>query len=107
MIRRPPRSTLFPYTTLFRSRCPVLHAGAEPVPGALVEGPVADDDVGHAGGDGEGRLLDGAPAGPAAVVDAAEEGQVPDPDAAGDLDLRVGLHGEADHPVDLRRPEPG
>src|SRR2546422_265579 len=25
MIRRPPRSTLFPYTTLFRSR---LHAGA-------------------------------------------------------------------------------
>src|SRR5258708_21346342 len=23
MIRRPPRSTLFPYTTLFRSRCPV------------------------------------------------------------------------------------
>src|SRR2546429_7059480 len=26
MIRRPPRSTLFPYTTLFRSR-PRLHAG--------------------------------------------------------------------------------
>src|SRR6266508_6822253 len=25
MIRRPPRSTLFPYTTLFRSRCPRLH----------------------------------------------------------------------------------
>src|SRR3712207_8558915 len=24
MIRRPPRSTLFPYTTLFRSRLPVL-----------------------------------------------------------------------------------
>src|SRR2546430_10359464 len=23
MIRRPPRSTLFPYTTLFRSECPV------------------------------------------------------------------------------------
>src|SRR5690242_21204711 len=22
MLRRPPRSTLFPYTTLFRSRCP-------------------------------------------------------------------------------------
>src|SRR3712207_8084990 len=46
MIRRPPRSTLFPYTTLFRSRtvdragaavgveqegCPI--AGAEPLPG--------------------------------------------------------------------------
>src|SRR2546430_9129784 len=34
MIRRPPRSTLFPYTTLFRSawglpaRCAPLHAGA-------------------------------------------------------------------------------
>src|SRR3712207_6945534 len=26
MIRRPPRSTLFPYTTLFRSRCPYAHA---------------------------------------------------------------------------------
>src|SRR3712207_4681744 len=25
MIRRPPRSTLFPYTTLFRSRLPVLY----------------------------------------------------------------------------------
>src|SRR3712207_7794462 len=26
MIRRPPRSTLFPYTTLFRSLCKRLHA---------------------------------------------------------------------------------
>src|SRR3990172_10535392 len=25
MIRRPPRSTLFPYTTLFRSPCPGVH----------------------------------------------------------------------------------
>src|SRR2546423_7554458 len=33
MIRRPPRSTLFPYTTLFRSR-DELHTG----PGAGVEG---------------------------------------------------------------------
>src|SRR2546426_9290965 len=30
MIRRPPRSTLFPYTTLFRSdRCPLTLASAE------------------------------------------------------------------------------
>src|SRR3712207_8143629 len=29
MIRRPPRSTLFPYTTLFRSR-PVLHHPDQP-----------------------------------------------------------------------------
>src|SRR3712207_7651028 len=34
MIRRPPRSTLFPYTTLFRSRKMYLHAGAE-IPRAL------------------------------------------------------------------------
>src|SRR2546422_11630967 len=27
MIRRPPRSTLFPYTTLFRSAVPDCHAG--------------------------------------------------------------------------------
>src|SRR2546430_12696715 len=34
MIRRPPRSTLFPYTTLFRSLSGALHAGGrhEPVP---------------------------------------------------------------------------
>src|SRR2546422_5523516 len=29
MIRRPPRSTLFPYTTLFRSRDPLRGAGDE------------------------------------------------------------------------------
>src|SRR3712207_7983567 len=35
MIRRPPRSTLFPYTTLFRSRPPVvIPAGAVGVSGA-------------------------------------------------------------------------
>src|SRR5436305_7977229 len=31
MIRRPPRSTLFPYTTLFRSN-PVEHHGTYPLP---------------------------------------------------------------------------
>src|SRR2546425_8216739 len=35
MIRRPPRSTLFPYTTLFRSRFGNLGGGGE-LPGALV-----------------------------------------------------------------------
>src|SRR3989454_11720036 len=34
MIRRPPRSTLFPYTTLFRSHPPTLVAPGEP--GALL-----------------------------------------------------------------------
>src|SRR6266513_4170869 len=31
MIRRPPRSTLFPYTTLFRSRTGARHAVRDPV----------------------------------------------------------------------------
>ena len=34
MIRRPPRSTLFPYTTLFRSGCP-LALGTEAVSGSM------------------------------------------------------------------------
>src|SRR5436189_1666082 len=41
MIRRPPRSTLFPYTSLFRSEEVVLEAavgGQEPVGGAEEEG---------------------------------------------------------------------
>src|SRR5256885_6325518 len=37
MIRRPPRSTLFPYTTLFRSECsyarnPAVHKAGPPTP---------------------------------------------------------------------------
>src|ERR1043166_9498443 len=32
MIRRPPRSTLFPYTTLFRSVAPSAHAGDQRLP---------------------------------------------------------------------------
>src|SRR5438445_12812599 len=35
MIRRPPRSTLFPYTTLFRSRSQFYSSGAEAVEAAL------------------------------------------------------------------------
>src|SRR3712207_9536935 len=37
MIRRPPRSTLFPYTTLFRSR-----SGARPLPRAR---PIGGEDI--------------------------------------------------------------
>src|SRR3989454_4449004 len=46
MIRRPPRSTLFPYTTLFRSQ-----AGLEVVGGALVAGGIYVG-LGMAGGAG-------------------------------------------------------
>src|SRR2546430_5825240 len=55
MIRRPPRSTLFPYTTLFRSREPgiLLHA-----PGHADLHVRADVPVGHA------RYVGGRGAGP-------------------------------------------
>src|SRR5258708_31701324 len=59
MIRRPPRSTLFPYTTLFRSR------------------EAADDDVGHRmspTGAAPGLLENGAhPHPPRAVLKRSEE----------------------------------
>src|SRR2546423_8848675 len=46
MIRRPPRSTLFPYTTLFRS----LRGGRSLGQGAVEAQPVPDDDVPRRGG---------------------------------------------------------
>src|SRR3712207_7521083 len=39
MIRRPPRSTLFPYTTLFRSRRGVGGGLTEPAPPVLADRP--------------------------------------------------------------------
>src|SRR5256885_12032640 len=57
MIRRPPRSTLFPYTTLFRSRCrqfrqfrPPLYR-VPPEPGVFVLGRRGDG-LRHADGGG-------------------------------------------------------
>src|SRR5258707_4935860 len=38
MIRRPPRSTLFPYTTLFRSKCPNRHAEVQEFPARRARG---------------------------------------------------------------------
>src|SRR3712207_9282900 len=50
MIRRPPRSTLFPYTTLFRSVAEGPAAGGDPVPLVggrdLAEDRVVDDETG-------------------------------------------------------------
>src|SRR2546422_6521755 len=52
MIRRPPRSTLFPYTTLFRS-CVRAHVGVE---GARLPGEEADQSGDtHGCADGEAR----------------------------------------------------
>src|SRR3712207_8652065 len=42
MIRRPPRSTLFPYTTLFRSRSQILVAQGYPLFGPELDLPPQD-----------------------------------------------------------------
>src|SRR2546426_5613720 len=75
MIRRPPRSTLFPYTTLFRSPVEdVVPGGAEPQAVAPVLASVeADQDAGvhvHRGV----RIVD-----PQAVAAVAQDEQVKDP----------------------------
>src|SRR2546428_4590614 len=46
MIRRPPRSTLFPYTTLFRSEGDVLSAKAKTVAQGMTHAPLPRH-VGH------------------------------------------------------------
>src|SRR3712207_7327166 len=43
MIRRPPRSTLFPYTTLFRSALPMLGDDPGHEPGRCPRGDAGDD----------------------------------------------------------------
>src|SRR3712207_6912762 len=64
MIRRPPRSTLFPYTTLFRSSA-TLTAGGNPVVGKSVS-----------------FTLNGNPAG-SAVTDASGVASIPNVSLAG------------------------
>src|SRR3712207_8344197 len=58
MIRRPPRSTLFPYTTLFRSLCPGKRPAAV-VPGGD-EALDGGNEVGHGGEVAAARGLAGA-----------------------------------------------
>src|SRR3712207_8624091 len=43
MIRRPPRSTLFPYTTLFRSGCFPTHPGRSSRPATRSSPPMTED----------------------------------------------------------------
>src|SRR3712207_7040152 len=55
MIRRPPRSTLFPYTTLFRSPVLLLRAGVVVAAGVVEKSEVgAFDEHGKAGADVDG-----------------------------------------------------
>src|SRR2546428_1595854 len=50
MIRRPPRSTLFPYTTLFRSQIEPHHAGSRRISGGPVGGSARAGDSGAPAG---------------------------------------------------------
>src|SRR2546430_9101103 len=100
MIRRPPRSTLFPYTTLFRSRLTgrVLHLDALVIHADVVRRDVEEVSQGRVGGgllileaDGGGTnslgvLLRGGP-----------ELRVPNRDARREIDLR----GPVDRPERL------
>src|SRR3712207_9294601 len=54
MIRRPPRSTLFPYTTLFRSEERLL--GAQVLHALVLTGQVAHEVLLHLGGQARGLL---------------------------------------------------
>src|SRR2546427_8818847 len=75
MIRRPPRSTLFPYTTLFRSRRIVDGAGADDDQQAVI---LASHDV-----------VDGA----AGVADRGFDGRTADGEEANEV-LGRGQHGD-------------
>src|SRR5258708_18553722 len=48
MIRRPPRSTLFPYTTLFRSACEISIAAQDSGIAPIVRVPYGELAIGHA-----------------------------------------------------------
>src|SRR3712207_1534485 len=83
MIRRPPRSTLFPYTTLFRSAGAVVDA--EPARLDRVGGARRDDRAGerarpvavrHAPGRVHGLVLDAVHAGRSVVADLADRDRI-------------------------------
>src|SRR5260221_5185466 len=57
MIRRPPRSTLFPYTTLFRSVGAVQLTSAPHAPESIATGPMLAGQPTITGGCASGRTL--------------------------------------------------
>src|SRR5438034_10999993 len=106
MIRRPPRSTLFPYTTLFRSLLPARrqeHAVDEGHAGAATSGQRAPQQVPErpaAAAEGNARALP--------QVQGEPDGRVladgrPDPDLLRPLPGAVGLRGAAEREIPLRR----
>src|SRR2546422_8224768 len=58
MIRRPPRSTLFPYTTLFRSVVKVTADAGQPVQPGDVLATIASPDFGQAQADARRAVTD-------------------------------------------------
>jgi hypothetical protein len=74
---------------------------------ALVEGTVADDDVGGAGRDRHRRLHHDGARGAAPVGDARERGQRRDSEVPREIDLLARVHREGDEPVDVARAEAG
>src|SRR2546426_11390276 len=104
MIRRPPRSTLFPYTTLFRSRLEPSDREHEPIHrggGAEVQRALAQQDARAARGAG-GLPHVGLPvaARVAQSEDAAFRSRTP-PVLERDEDVAVGRDGEVSRAADL------
>src|SRR2546425_8460255 len=64
MIRRPPRSTLFPYTTLFRSHASDIETAQRPDAPLVFEGPVEQPSTAGGGGAPKGLAQRGNVRGP-------------------------------------------
>src|SRR2546430_12136748 len=93
MIRRPPRSTLFPYTTLFRSQDlddPRADSRVGIVPGELAGDHDAAVDRDAIGIGREGEIVERPPCEPAAPVDGRLFSQIRNPEGLGDATLVIG-----------------
>src|SRR2546430_16439992 len=84
MIRRPPRSTLFPYTTLFRSPVDELHFGADQVLSRGDDVEMREMHVREAGVRERAAVEQG-------VVQGVADAIALDADAAGRVRLRIGV----------------
>src|SRR5256886_9612804 len=92
MIRRPPRSTLFPYTTLFRS---LPHVGGVGTPANALNGPGTPAQPGAIGQQAPGGTQPGGTNPPAAAgtpvgTDQSDSGSNPQPIPTGDASAIIG-----------------